>query len=151
MQLTVSRIRIALTATLASSVVLLPAGVPSHATTFSPSSADGRPAKADRASLDPIALVAETTSYTSSYQPMWGRGNCVRIDKGTWKRTSSYGSDFTQSGGVLIGDVIGMNLSVRNNYEYNAYIAYYAVNSTRKLCGSSAVPSRASLVRMAST
>ncbi len=78
--------------------------------------------------------------------PPWS-GNCRDVSAGTWKRTSSSGSSFSESGGVLIKNIIGFRLSSERQHYSSAYVAY-KVEGKKRVCGNNDLPARASKVRL---
>jgi hypothetical protein len=75
-----------------------------------------------------------------SYDPSWT--NCAPVPPGTWVRSTQGGNNYSLSGGVQAGSVIGINLSMNTSYSSTRSLTFYqSVN--RHLCGNDNDPSYA--------
>jgi len=71
--------------------------------------------------------------------------NCYPVSAGVWARSASNGYHFNASGGVLIGGLLGINLSIDSNYD-SSHILYYQLMNNGTVCGDNNVPAYASRV-----
>jgi hypothetical protein len=71
--------------------------------------------------------------------------NCYPLDPGYWSRTSSSGNHYTDSVGVNIVGLLGINLSVDTNYDNSHTLTYYT-GSYEHICGDNNVPAYSSNV-----
>lgn len=78
-------------------------------------------------------------------RPDWD--NCQSIGStGTWWRSDSGGSSYTQSTGVKFAGVIGVDLSSKRAYNAEAKLAYHIGVQGRRMCGSNQAPGMAAKV-----
>jgi hypothetical protein len=61
-------------------------------------------------------------------------------------RSETDGYAFSMSGGVKTAAALGINLSISSNYS-STHTLYYKLNTPGKLCGSNALPSKATEVK----
>ena len=71
------------------------------------------------------------SDYNVSYQYF---PNCQLLDPGTWSRNASNGNHFTNSAGVGISGILGINLSVDTNYD-NSHTISEVTNNYEHICG----------------
>lgn len=89
-----------------------------------------------------------TATESSTVGPSW-KGRCTPSAAGAWKRDSSYGETYRQSGGVIINDIIGFNLWSERGYYSNAWIRYYVIGDNKQLCGNNHEAALATHVKLA--
>ncbi len=68
---------------------------------------------------------------------------CADQDPGLWHRTDSSGNAYENDGGVIIKDLVGINLQSRSQYATFKRLDYDIGGNGKALCGSDGFPSRA--------
>jgi hypothetical protein len=86
-----------------------------------------------------------TGGYTTSYVSYPYYSYCYTVSAGVWARSASNGNHFNASGGVLIGGLLGINLSIDSNYD-SSHVLYYQLMDNGTVCGDNNVPAYASNV-----
>lgn len=88
----------------------------------------------------PITTTGGYGHHSMSSAPNYGTTYQVPEDAGSWTRTLTNGYTFSLSGGVNISGILGIKLSVDDNYSTTHVQEYDFVYSDNHLCGSNYWP-----------
>lgn len=94
----------------------------------------------------PIRLTGGTSASPSWYSPTWT--HCYDVGGGWWSRASSSYSQYFNSVGLSISDLVGFSVHSRQQWDTYGQLRYYTpTNSGYQLCGNNDVPSQASRIK----
>ncbi|MEN9711259.1 MAG: hypothetical protein RL441_1251 [Actinomycetota bacterium] len=92
-----------------------------------------------------VGLTGGTAELSSTYYPTWG--NCVPISSGEWHKKWNTGSNYTNSGGLKMQSLIGIDLSTTvAQSTVRELTLHQPINSNFEACGNNSYPSSASRV-----
>jgi hypothetical protein len=92
--------------------------------------------------VDPVNQTGGTDAYAlSGDRPDWSR--CAPVEEGHWYRGVVRGTDYSNSEGVKIYDVLGIYLSSSHKYSTGTRSSYAIPAVGRRMCGSNDDPAEA--------
>jgi hypothetical protein len=91
----------------------------------------------------------ETGGTAANYdisRPNWTI--CQNVAAGVWTRDSSSGNAYSYGGAVKFAEVIGIDLSIKRNYNSSQKLQYTVAGNNKALCGNNAYPASAGKIMM---